>query len=820
MVLILFIIYHKQLNIFTCLIIMRKIFLTSFLAAISICHIFAQSGVIRGRVYNVTNNESLPFTNIIIDGTAIGTTSDLDGNYSITGVNPGFTKLQASAIGFENYFTEIFQVTNAKPVFVDIPMKEKAIMLENVEIKASPYRKTAESPVSMRTLGISEIEKNPGGNRDISKVIQALPGVASTPAFRNDIIIRGGGPSENRFYLDGMEIPNLNHFATQGASGGPVGIINVDFIREIDFYSGAFPANRGNALSSVLEMQQVDGNPEKFRYKAALGATDLALTANGPLSSRTTAIFSVRRSYLQFLFSAIGLPFLPTYNDFQFKIKTKIDQHNEIIFIGLGALDQFRLNTGLNDPTEEQQYILEYLPVNKQWNYAIGSIYKHYRKHSYDTFVFSRNMLNNEAYKYEQNNESDPSKLILNYKSQEIENKFRYENTSRINGFKLNAGAGLEYAKYSNKTYQRVFIPRLTDTLYSLQYDSHIDLFKWSIFGQISRGFLAERLILSLGIRGDATSYDAAMSDISRQVSPRFSAAYSLTEKWYLNFNTGRFYQQPPYTTLGYRDQSGSLVNKLNGIKYMSADHIVAGLEYRRNENAKFTLEGFFKRYNNYAFSVVDSVSLASKGADYGTYGDELVTSTSKGRAYGLEVYFRDQVAGKINLIVSYTLVRSEFNDYKGSLIPSAWDNKHILNIMASRPFSKNWNAGLKWRFVGGAPYTPYDLERSSLKAAWDVRGRGYPDYAKFNSLRLQSFHQLDLRIDKEYFFKKWSLNFYADIQNLYNFKADQPSNLILTRDASGFPITDPENPERYVLKSVSSTSGTVLPTIGVIVQF
>lgn len=799
---------------------MRKIILISIFTFLGFVQVIAQSGVIRGRVYNAIDNEPLPFTNIVIDGTTLGTMSDSIGNYSFSGVNPGFTKLAASSVGFENYMTEIFQVTNAKPVFVDIPMKEKAIMLENVEIKASIYRKPAESPVSMRTLGISEIEKNPGGNRDISKVIQALPGVASTPAFRNDIIIRGGGTSENRFYLDGIEIPNLNHFATQGASGGPVGIINVDFIREIDFYSGAFPASRGNALSSVLEMRQVDGNPEKFRYKASLGATDLALAANGPLSPKTTAIFSVRRSYLQFLFNVIGLPFLPTYNDFQFKIKTKIDKHNEITYIGLGALDQFKLNTDIKNPNESQQFILDYLPVNKQWNYAVGAVYKHYRKHSYDTYVFSRNMLNNEQYKYEQNAESDPSKLLLRYKSQETENKVRFEHTTRIDGFRIVAGAGLEYAKYSNNTYQKVFMPRATDTLYSIQYNSQLDLFKWNIFGQVSRGFLSERLILSLGIRSDANNYDAAMSDMSRQLSPRFSAAYALTQKWFLNFNTGRYYQQPPYTTLGYRTQNGNLVNKENGLKYMNADHIVAGLEYRRNENAKFTIEGFYKRYNNYAFSLADSVSLASKGADYGTYGDEAVTSTSKGRAYGFEVYFRDQIAKRVNVMVSYTLVRSEFEDFSGRLIPSAWDNKHILNIMTSRTFKNNWNAGLKWRFVGGSPYTPYDIGRSSLKAAWDVRARGYLDYAHFNSLRLQNFHQLDIRIDKEYFFKKWSLNFYVDIQNLYNFKADQPDNLILSRDAAGAPLTDPENPDHYVLKRVSDPSGTVLPTLGIIVQF
>jgi hypothetical protein len=798
---------------------MKRIFFSAIII-LSIFKVSGQSGIIRGRVFNASNNDQLPFTNLIIYGTTIGSTSDLNGNFLFSGVKPGFCKLAVTSIGFEDYISEEFMVTNAKPVFLDIPLKEKTIQLKQVEIKASPFRKTEESPVSMRTLAISDIEKSAGGNRDISKVIQALPGVASTPAFRNDIIIRGGGPSENRFYLDGIEIPNLNHFATQGASGGPVGIINVDFIREVDFYSGAFPANRGNALSSILEMRQLDGNPEKFQYKASLGATDIAVTANGPLSSKTTAIFSARRSYLKFLFGTIGLPFLPTYNDMQFKIKTKINEHNEITYIGLGALDQFKLNTGIKNPTEDQQYILDYLPVNKQWNYAIGAVYKHFRKKSYDTYVFSRNMLNNESYKYEFNQESDPSKLLLNYKSREIENKVRYENNSRFDSYKLVAGAGLEYAKYSNSTYQKVFIPRSTDTLFSQQYNSQLDMFKWNIFGQISRGFLAERLILSLGLRADANNYDASMQNLFRQLSPRFSAAYALTEKWFLNFNAGRFYQQPPYTTIGYRTQAGDLVNKQNGLTYISADHIVGGIEFRRNENAKLTVEGFYKYYTNYPFSVTDSVSLASKGADYGTYGDEKVTSTSSGRAYGLEIYFRDQIAKIVNLIVSYTFVRSEFKNFKGNFIPSAWDNKHILNITASHNFKRNWNAGIKWRFVGGAPYTPYDVQRSSLKKAWDVRGRGYLNYANFNSLRLKSFHQLDLRIDKEYFYKKWSLNFYLDIQNLYNYKADQPSNLLQVKDASGMPITDPEDPTRYVLKSVSGKSGTVLPSIGIIVQF
>lgn len=799
------------------LIIMKKITLSGVLLLV-IVQLFAQNGTIRGRVFDEKNNEPLPFANIIIFGTNIGSTSDLDGNYIFTGIRPGFVKLSATTLGFEANVSPEFQVTNAKTVFIDIPMRETSIQLEQVVVKASPFRKTEESPVSMRTLGIADIEKNPGSSRDISKVIQALPGVASTVSFRNDLIVRGGGPGENRFYLDGMEIPNLNHFATQGASGGPVGIINVDFIREIDFYSGAFPANRGNALSSVLEMKQIDGNRERLVFKGSVGASDLSLALNGPLSDKTTFLLSVRRSYLQFLFSAIGLPFLPTYNDFQFKIKTRFNLKHELTFLGIGAIDQFRLNTGIKKPTEDQQFILNYLPVNEQWNYAVGAVFKHYRKNSFDTWVLSRNMLSNKTYKYENNDESKGK--TLNYLSQEMENKLRYENSSRINGFKIIAGAGGEYARYTTTTFQKVFIPLAGDTLRKIDYASEIDMFKYHLFGQVSRNLSNDKLILSLGLRAEGNTFSANMSNLVNQLSPRFSAAWALTDRLFLNFNTGRYYQQPAYTTLGFRDNNGVLLNKDNNLKYIASNHLVGGIEYRRHEDARFTIEAFYKQYDNYPVSVNDSISLANKGGDFGVVGNEEVTSTGTGRSYGVEVYLRDRIMDRFNVILSYTYVRSEFRDFKDKFIPSSWDNRHLVNLTISREFKKNWNIGARWRFVGGAPFTPWDINRSSLIAAWDVRQQGYLDYGKFNTLRTGNFHQLDMRVDKQYFFDKWSLNIYVDVQNLYNFKQDGAPNLMTQTDLSGNNLIDPADPSRYMVREIVNPSGTVLPTIGIIVEF
>jgi hypothetical protein len=381
---------------------MNRILLFIYITLLSVSEIFAQqnSGIIKGRVYNAKTNEGVPFATVQVWGTTIGAVTDFDGNFIFTGIKPGFAELRVSSLGFKPFISSAVMVTNSNQVNIEIPLEESDISIGEVVIKASPFAKKIETPISVRIIGIDEIEKNPGGNRDISKVIQSYPGVASTPAFRNDVIVRGGGPNENRFYVDNVEIPYLNHFSTQGASGGPVGILNVDFVQSVDFLSGAFPASKGNALSSVLNFTFVDGNKDKMKYKATLGASDLGLTIDGPAGENGTLLLSVRRSYLQFLFSALKLPFLPTYTDFQVKYKVRLNPKNELTIIGLGAKDDFSLNLEANE-TEFQRYILDYIPVQEQYSYVAGLVLKHFRDNGYDTWVLSRNYLNNSQYKYQ-----------------------------------------------------------------------------------------------------------------------------------------------------------------------------------------------------------------------------------------------------------------------------------------------------------------------------------------------------------------------------------------------------------------------------------
>jgi hypothetical protein len=218
---------------------------------------------------------------------------------------------------------------------------------------------------------------------------------------------------------------------------------------------------------------------------------------------------------------------------------------------------------------------------------------------------------------------------------------------------------------------------------------------------------------------------------------------------------------------------------------------------------------------------------LSTKGADFDTFGDEELLPVSDGRAYGFEILGRSQNLLNFNIILAYTFVRSEFKDKRirnsGSFIPSSWDNKHLLNVTGTRKFKGNWYLGFKWRYVGGTPYTPYDYDKSSIKEAWDAQGGPYIDYNRFNELRFRPFHQLDIRIDKEFFFKTWSLNFYIDIQNIYNFKSDDQDILVrksFVNEGHNDIYTDENGIERYELVEIpSSGSGTVLPSVGISVE-
>jgi hypothetical protein len=812
--------------------------------------VWAQQGKITGKVKDALTGEGIPFANVVITGTTRGTTTNEQGIYALEKLERGFYNLTVSYLGYKTKTFFEIQVSDVRMALLDVEMETDSRSLQAVEVQSSAFSRTEESPLSLRNIGVAEIQRNPGGNRDISKAIQSLPGVSSGVSFRNDIIIRGGAPNENRFYLDGVEVPIINHFATQGSSGGPVGIINVDMIREVDFYSGAFPANRGNALSSVFEFRQKDARTDKAAFRSIVGASDIGLIAEGPLGAKTSYILSARRSYLQFLFSAIGLPFLPTFNGFQAKVKHKIDNRNELYFIGLGAIDQFRLNTSLNlsyDPAEnskiktlsdtelvdQQRYILGYLPVTTQWNYTNGLVYKHFAKSGVMTFVLSRNMLNNVQYKHKGNNED--SLRIQNYVSQESDNRFRFEHQLRnSSGYKISYGLSLERSRYyvQNQSLELVSdtsSPQNTPILVPRSFESLLRFNRYGFFGQVSKGYFGDLLMTSAGLRLDGCDWSSSTSRLFDQFSPRFSLSYNFAPQWTLNANTGIYYQLPAYTLLGFRSSSssGELINRQNGLTYLGNTQWVAGLEYFGSKTFKATLESFYKGYSNVPVLQDRGISLANLGADFGIIGNEPALSVGSGKTYGVELMLQQKLNQGFYGILALTWVRSLFDNRPvgptasiPSLTPSAWDNRYLLTLTGGKIFARNWELGLRFRYVGGAPFTPFD-SASLNKDIWNQFGRATLDYTQLNTLRSGATMQLDLRIDRKWEFKGWALNLYLDIQNALNQQTVGPPFLVAASDRStGILITDPNRPNRYQASSLANTAGQLLPTIGIIVDF
>lgn len=774
-------------------------------------NVFAAEYQIKGVVIDKSTRQPLEFVNVLVVGLGIGASTDANGNFLITQVPPGIYRLQASFLGYKTELTPEYRVNHVMP-YVQIELEEENASLNEVVVTASPFQKVPESPVSLRVIGLQEIEKAPGANRDISKVVQNYPGVAFSPiGYRNDLIVRGGGPSENRFYLDGVEIPNINHFSTQGASGGPVGLIDADLIRSVKFYSGAFPADKGNALSSVLDFSLRDGDMERNSLKATLGASEVSLSSNGHIGNKTSYLVSVRQSYLQALFKILGLPFLPAYTDASFKIKTRFNSHNELSLLGLGGIDRMKLNLGIEG--EDAEYMLSYLPEINQETYTVGGVYRHYSQRHVQSIVLSQSYLNNRNVKYRDNDESSEENLTLRLGSIEQETKLRMENTSSWSVWKVKAGFDLNYSRYKSNEYRKVFANALRE------YDYHTDLslWRWGMFASVDYAAPDKSFTASMGVRTDGNNYSDKMKELWRQLSPRLSVSYRLIEGLTLSGHVGLYYQLPSYTALGFKGEEGEYVNR--HLDYISVSQESLGLSWTPNENMELSVEGFYKLYGHMPFSLSDQIPLSCKGNDYGTIGNEPLSSEAKGRSYGVELMFKWLLTQKLNLSSSLTIFKSEFKDgEQGSYVPSAWDNRFILNMSGTYNFPKHWSLGAKVSCIGGSPYTPYDVKKSSLVEAWNVQGRAYYDYSRYNQERLPVFGQLDVRVDKTFYLKKCMLGFYLDIQNITASKLRQPDALMSTGQ-----IENPSAPlseQRYVMKSIRQESGTLLPTLGITFEY
>ncbi|GCC51569.1 TonB-dependent receptor [Chryseotalea sanaruensis] len=804
----------------------------SFLLLLSLTDIAsAQSGTISGKIKDANTQEALIGVSVVIEGSnpIIGTSSDIEGNYKLTAPTGSYT-LKATFVGYREVKKYNVVLTSGNIAIINFELQEELTTLNEIVVKAGKTAAVAtlETPLSIQKLSTEEIKSNPGGNFDISRVIQSLPGVGGGTGgtVRNDIIIRGGAPNENVFYLDGIEVPIINHFTTQGSSGGPQGILNVSFIEDVTLSTSAFNARYDNPLSSVFQFKQRDGNSERIQGNIRLSGTELATTFDGPISSKTTFLASARRSYLQAFFKLIDLPIRPSYWDFQYKVTHKFNAKTSLTAIGIGAIDEFSFAVP-KESTPEKEYTLRSNPFINQNSYTLGFALKHLLNNGYLNVSVSRNYLDNRLDKFEDGNNGDESLRTLKTRSDEIENKLRIDVNKSIGAWKYAYGAMFQYVQFKNDVFSvlqkelRDESDNLIQPQILLDFNTELDFLKYGAFFQTTRSFFNNRFSVSGGVRTDMNSFTDDGNNPLETLSPRVSLSYAINNQWNVNASVGSYYKIPIYTVLGYQNTQGDYINRSN--KYIQSDHYVGGVEFLPNESLRFTLEGFYKSYSNYPVSISRGISLANEGASFGAIGNEAVTSTGEGRSLGIELFAQKKLTKSLFYVLAYTYYKSEFAGTNGVFVPSSWDNQHLVSALLGKKLKKGWELGLKFRYAGGAPYTPFDLEAS--RANYLSQGVGVRDLALLNTQRLNAFNQVDLRVDKKWNYKQFTFDLYLDVQNAFRSATPQAAEYTFERNTDGsYTTTDglrvKQDGSNAIPLLLDDDSPFFVPTIGFIIEF
>ncbi len=759
--------------------------------------LFAQEVSIRGTVVDEFGYP-LAGAEVILVDTPLGAQTDIDGIYSISGVSPGSYNLSVRFLGYESQtLYNIIIKSKGNPEY-NFNLSPKTESLEGVVLQADNFiARPKESPLSTRTLSAVELATYPGGNNDVVQVAQTLPGVSpSIGGFRNDLIIRGGAPNESVYYLDGIEIPNINHFSTQGSAGGPVGMINVSFIENVTLSASSFDARYDNALSGVLQFEQRKGSSEGWNRNIRVSASETALTFDGPISEKTTFIGSVRRSYLQFLFELIGLPIRPDYWDYQYKIDHTIDDYNSISLIGIGAIDDFSVEAP-EVFDEEATAQLEQAPFIDQRTHVTGISWQHKLKSQPGKFTLSlsHNRLQNTFTQYT-DSENETGAYFIN-ESLEAETKLRFDLVRYLGKLKWAYGMNLQRSNYENNT----TIERINNSFFSA-----IEFSKYGLFTQLS-GNLDAKTEFTLGLRLDDDSF--TKNNLLDHISPRAALTYNFNEDLSATLGIGRYFKIPTYTQLGYQSV-GIFVNE--NLSYVQSDHLTAGIKKYFGNTTLLSIEGFLKSYSNYPVSVLDEISLANKGAGFEVLGNEEVESSGKGRSYGLELLYQQKLSNNFYGLFSYTYFFSEFSGLDPNIYRrSTWDSRHLASFTGGYKLNKNWEISSRFRYNGKTPYAPID-ETLSLANYPDLR-LDYDLLGNENYL-LDPFSQLDLRIDKKWNFTASSFNLFIEVQNLLSADNPTPPEYGLARNSDG----SIKNPSQ--LKELPRSEGQFIPSIGLVFDF
>ena len=765
--------------------------LLSIVLILLLCHSSAVAqdrpvGTVSGRVVNATTERPVRGATIELLETATTVASDSAGRFHLYDVATGVYGLRVRAIGYQPIIRANTVIGSGKPVDVLIRLNPLAVRLEGIEVRPSYFQQPGEYTTSARSIGADETRRAPGVQEDVVRSVALLPGVGVTTGGRNDLIVRGGAPYENLFLIDGIEIPNINHFGSQGSTGGPLSLVNIDFVRRTDFSAGGFSAKYGDRTASVTAISLRDGEDERLSGELNLSATGLGAILEGPLGSTTTYLVSARRSYLDLLFRRAGFSFIPSYMDFQLKTTTRLDPNNTISFLGIGAIDRVDFINNDADDRYDNSRIL----APQQNQYFGGVTWKRLLDDGLLTVTLGRTY---SQFETAQTDSLDPPQTVFSNLSKEGSNTLRIDLVRQLGArAELNVGNAayfaslLDYDLRMDGRYRldSLGLPRplFADTSFSASRNATY------LQGSYQ---LTSALRASLGARLTYYGFPSKML----RLDPRVALRARIAPTWTLNVSAGRYHQAPSYIWLiGDPDNPERL-------QPIESDQVVLGLETELRDDTRLQIEFYYKKYRDYPARIFRPQAVLAPGGfeDVTTdipFGLEPLTSQGVGRAYGGELFIQKRLSaiplfGLLSLSVSKAL----FTSLEGLERPGAYDARFLGNlVMGWRP-DTDWELSGKFRVGTGLPTTPFIMQGPAT---------GQLDFSRYNhGPRLPTFHSLDLRVDRRWSFQSIQLVTYIDVQNVYG-RAN------VTAYEWNFRTGEPEPNE----------SLGVLPTIGLNIEF
>jgi hypothetical protein len=742
---------------------------------------FAQNltGNVYGRVFDNTTKQPIPFANVLVLNTNYGAATNAEGYFLIENLSVNTYQIRVSVIGYNPQIKTDVVIQTGKPFEVNFELIPQAIELEGVTVTSDYFRKSPLEVNSIRNFNYEEIRRSPGGFEDVIRALSVLPGVAQADAGRNDLIVRGGAPSENLYLIDGIEVPNINHFGTQGATGGPLSYINLDFVRETSFSTGGFSALYGDKLSSVLDIKLRDGREDKFGGKGTISATQFGLNLEGPITQSSNFIFSVRRSYLDFIFKAADFSFVPEYYDVLFKTDFNSHSKDAFSFLFISAFD----NVNFFNSTEEQRVDNSRILGTDQIQYVGGLTYRHLFTDGFLNIALSRNYVN-----YDSQQSDSLLNPIFTDKSKEAENSLRVDLVFQLSKTsEINFGGTAKLIETNYDILFPTFVTTFGDTLPLTALNTQNDYTKFGTYLNYNTLFF-NKLTANFGIRSDIFT---ALNK-KNYFSPRLSLSYALTDLTNINFSTGLYNQSPSYIWLEAFESNRDL-------RMIQVSQFVFGFDQRISADALLKVEAFYKDYGNYPTSTVRPyLVLANTGAGYSgsddnfsSFGLEPLVDKGFGKARGVELSIQKKLSDiPYYGIFSFTYSQSDYTPLDGIERPGSYDQNWLLNISGGYKINEFWEISSKLRFASGKPYTPYNSD-------------GTQNVADYNTHRLKSSHSLDIRVDKRWYFTGWTMITFIDIQNIYNQK-----------NQSGVRW-DPQE-----MKVDESSSIGILPSMGISAEF